>query len=287
MSTVSFCFVGFVVSKPSQKTDANLGVARQDLRIIYWLCLITAIILAVVYAFQNFYPDFMYTFSNVFSPFIATVAVLSSFFAMRKYWDNIGSQLSKIWLCFTLGMFLWFLGEIGWAIYTMVLNVEIPYPSIADIFWLSGYVPIFFALLLYIQIIQPAISARMFFASGTIVACVSAVAFPPLMLPVLADTSQQDLVTLGISLAYPSLDLALFLEAILGLLVFTATRLKGRVGMAWHFMNAAILSNVVADMAFSYTTMEGTYYNGHPLELLFHVGYLLFALAFYVHSREL
>jgi len=116
---------------------------------------------------------------------------------------------------------------------------------------------------------------------------VSAAAFPPLMLPVLADTSQQDLVTLGISLAYPILDLALFLEAILGLLVFTVTSLKGRVGRAWHFMNAAILSNVVADMAFSYTTMEGTYYNGHPLELLFHVGYLLFALAFYVHSREL
>jgi len=275
------------VSKLRQKTDANPLVVRRDFRIAYLLCLITAIGLTVVYAFQSFYPDFMYTFSNVVPLTIAGLAVLSSFFALRKYWDNIRSQLSKIWLCFTLGMCLWFLGELGWAIYTMVLNIEVPYPSIADIFWLIGYVPMFIALLLYIRIIQPAISARMFLASGTIVACVSVAAFPPLMLPVLADTSQQDIVTLGISLAYPGLDLALFLEAILGLLVFTVTRLKGRVGMAWHFMNAAILSNVVADMAFSYTTMEGTYYNGHPLELLFHVGYLLFALAFYVHSREL
>lgn len=264
-------------------------MVRRDLRIAYLLCLITAIGLALVYIFQSAYPDFMYTFSNVVSPIIAGVAVLSSFLAMRKYWDNIGSQLSKIWLCFTLGMFLWFLGELGWAIYTMVLNIEIPYPSIADIFWLSGYAPIFIALLLYIRIIQPAISKRMFFVSGTIVACVSAAAFPPLMLPVLADTSQQDFLTLSIGLAYPGLDFALFLEAILGLLVFTATSLKGRVGTAWHFMNAAILSNVVADMAFSYTTLEtvDTYYNGHPLELLFHMGYLLFALAFYVHSKEL
>jgi len=69
--------------------------------------------------------------------------------------------------------------------------------------------------------------------------------------------------------------------------VFKVTKLKGRVGMAWYFMNAAILSNVIADMAFSYTTMNDTYYNGHPLELLFHMGYLLFALAFYVHSKEL
>lgn len=278
-----------MVSQSGQRTDANLGVVRRNFRVAYLLCLITAIGLTVVYAFQNFYPDFMYTFSNVVSPIIAGVAVLSSFFALRRYWENIRSQLSKIWLCFTLGMFLWFLGELGWAIYTMVLNIEIPYPSIADIFWLSGYVPLFIALLLYVQLFKPAISSKMFFVAGTIVAGVSVLTFPPLTLPVLRDTSQQNFVTLGIGLAYPGLDLLLFLEAILGLLVFTVTRLKGRVGTAWYFMNAAILLNVVADMAFSYTTLEAvdTYYNGHPLELLFHVGYLLFALAFYVHSKEL
>jgi len=275
------------VSKPSQKTDANPRVIRRDLRIVYGLCLITAIGLIAIYIFQSFYPDFLYTFSNVISPFIAGVAVVASFFALRRYWDNIGSRLSWIWLCFTLGMMLWFLGELGWAIYTMVLNIEIPYPSIADVFWLIGYVPLFIALLLYIELIQPAISAKMFFMASAFVAVASAISFTLLMLPVLAGASEQDMVTLGISLAYPGLDLTLFLEAVLGLLVFTFTKMKGRVGKAWFFINFAILSNVVADEAFSYTTMEGTYYNGHPLELLFHFGYLLFALAFYVHSKEL
>jgi len=229
----------------------------------------------------------MYTFSNIVSPFMASAAVFSSFFALWKYWESIGSRLSKIWLCFTVGMMLWFLGELGWAIYTMVLNIEIPYPSIADVFWLIGYVPLFIALLLYIDLIQPAISGKMFFMAAAFVAVASAVSFTLLMLPVLAGASEQDMITLGISLAYPGLDLILFLEAVLGLLVFTFTMLKGRVGRAWFFINFAILSNVVADGAFSYTTMDGTYYNGHPLELLFHFGYLLFALAFYVHSKEL
>jgi len=287
MSTASFCFVGFVVGKTGQKTDANPLVARRDFKIAYLLCLITVIGLALVYIFQSFYPDFMYTFSNVVSPFIAGVAVLSSFFALRRYWDNIGSRLSRIWLCFALGMFLWFLGELGWAIYTMVLNVEIPYPSIADIFWLSGYVPLFIALLLYIQIIKPAISKMMLFTADAIVAGVGVIIFPVLVIPVIAYASEQDLVTLSIDLAYPGLDLVLFLEAILGLLVFTISRLKSRVGVAWHFINIAIIFNVVADITFSYFTLEGTYYNGHPQELLFHVGYLLFALAFYVHSKEL
>jgi len=229
----------------------------------------------------------MYAFSNVIAPAVAGVAVLLSFFALRRYWDNIGSRLSKIWLCFTLGMLLWFLGELGWTVYTMVLNVEIPYPSIADVFWLSGYVPLFIALLLYVKLFQPAISKKMFFVAGIMVAGVSATVFPTLMIPVLAEASQQDLVTVGISLAYPGLDLVLFLVAILGLLVFTVTSLKGRIGVAWHFINVAILFNVIADMTFSYTTLNGTYYNGHPQELLFHWGYLLFALAFYVHQKEL
>jgi hypothetical protein len=43
----------------------------------------------------------------------------------------------------------------------------------------------------------------------------------------------------------------------------------------------------VADLLFSYTTLQGTYYNGHPLELFYHWGYILYALAFYVHTKEL
>jgi len=276
-----------MVSRPRQEADSSLRTVKQSHRIAYLTCLIIALGLTALYTFQGFYPDFMYTFTNILSPVIAAMAVLSSFFALRRYWDNIGSRLSKIWLCFTLGMLLWFLGEFGWAVYTLVLNVEIPYPSIADVFWLSGYLPLFIALLLYVQLFQPAISSKMFLGSGVIVAGVSAATFPPLIMPILANASQQDLLILGINLAYPFLDLALFLEAIIGLLVFTVTRVKSSVGVAWRFMNVAILLNVVADITFSYTNMDGTYYNGHPLELLFHFGYLLFALAFYVHAREL
>jgi len=275
------------VNQPSQKTGANPRAPRRNFRFAYLLCLTTALGLAVVYAFQSFYPDFMYLFSNVIAPIAAGLAVLSSIFALRKYWDNIGSRLSKIWLCFTLGMLLWFLGELGWAVYTLVLNIEIPYPSMADVFWLSGYAPLFIALLLYVQLFQPAISTKILSVASTIVASVTVLTFPVLIFPVLAGASQQDFLTLGINLTYPSLDLFLFLEAILGLLVFTFTRLKSPVGVAWHFINAAILLNVLGDMVFSYTTLNETYYNGHPQELLFLWGYLLFALAFYVHSREL
>lgn len=275
------------MSNPNQKTVVNPRVNRRDLRVAYGLCLATTIGLIVVYLFQNFYPTFMYTFSNIIAPLTAGVAVLVSFLALRRYWDYFGSRQSKIWLCFSLGMLLWFLGELGWAVYTIVLNVEIPFPSIADVFWLSGYLPLFIALLFYVEMFQRAISVRLFLIAGVIVAFMSALVFSFLMIPVLADASQQDFLMLSISLAYPGLDIFLFLEAVLGLLVFTVTKHKGRIGLAWLFMNIAILSNVLGDMAFSYTTLNGTYYNGHLTELFFLFGYILFALAFYAHTREL
>jgi len=183
-------------------------------------------------------------------------------------------------------MLLWFLGECGWAVYTMVLNIEIPYPSVADVFWLSGYVPLFIALLLYVQLLKPAISTKIFLWATAIDTSISVMVFSPIIIPILLEASGQDLGLTILNLAYPSLDIILFLTTLLGLLVLTTTRLKGRLGVAWHLMNTAILLNVFGDVAFAHTTSSETYYNGHPLELLFLYSYIFFTLAFYVHKKE-
>jgi len=227
----------------------------------------------------------MLVLSNIFAPLTAGTAVAASFLALRRYWDTLSSRLSRIWLCFTLGMILWFLGELGWTIYVLVLGIEIPYPSIADIFWLSGYIPLFIALDLYIRLFRPALFRRMYFVGAALVSILSVTLFIVLAPPILE--AEEDVVTKIVSIAYPVLDLMLLSEAILGLLIFTMTKLKGRIGVAWLFINAGILMNVIADILFSYTTLQGTYYDGHPLELFFHWGYILFALGFYTHMKEL
>jgi hypothetical protein len=102
-----------------------------------------------------------------------------------------------------------------------------------------------------------------------------------LITPILG--AEEDLITILVDFAYPLLDLVLFSVSVLGLAVF----LKGRLGKSWLLINVGILSNVIADILFSYTTTQETYYSGHPLELLYHFGYLLFLLAFYIHTKEL
>jgi len=174
------------------------------------------------------------------------------------------------------------LGEVGWAVYTLLLNVEIPYPSIADAFWLIGYVPLFIALYLYVRAFRFSTPKLMHATADVVVSVVSLFLFAFLVTQILVAAAEET-TTLAVDIAYPALDLALFSLSILGLLIFA----KGKIARAWLLINGAILMNVVADILFSYTTLQGTYYNGHFLELFFHWGYILFALAFYTHRKEL
>lgn len=247
----------------------------------YKISLIIMIGLALLYVFQGYYPEFMSLFSDVSPPFIAFVAVLSSGLCLRKYWHSIKEKFSLIWLCFTLGVMFWFLGELGWTIYTRVLNIEIPYPSIADAFWLSGYIPFFIALYLYVKIFSSVLSRKMLVIALSIVLIITVCVSVTLMIPLLS--TGEDLTTLTIDFAYPFLDLLLFSVALLGLFVFR----QGQLGKSWLLINIGVLPDVTADILFSYTTAQETYYSGHPLELLYHFGYLFTFLAFYIHMKEL
>lgn len=244
------------------------------------IVLLVAIGLTLVFGLQGFYPDFIGPFSNVAPVVLAGAAVMASSLALQKYGRN-AKAFSLVWVCFTGGMFLWFLGELAWALYTLVVNVEIPYPSVADVFWLAGYVPLFVALYLYVKIFAGALSRRKLLIVLAAIATVSIVATVILIFPVVE--AVEDPTTQAVDLAYPLLDLALFSASLLGLAVFQ----KGKLGRSWLFINAAILATVIADFLFSYTTAQELYYSGHPTDLLYLYSYLLFFVAFYIHTREL
>jgi len=247
---------------------------------IYKACLALAVGLTLIYAFQGYYPELIAPISDAIFPFLAGIAAISAGLGSRKYGYH-SERFSVVWLCFTAGMLLWFLGELSWAVYTFFLSVEIPYPSIADIFWLAGYIPFLIALYFYAKTFEsvlPKRTLRMIWAAIVVLSVTVTVA---LMIPIV--TAEADSLTLVIDLAYPFLDLALFSTALLGLTIFHG----GTLGKSWMLINAGILANVAGDILFSYTTSQGIYYNGHLIDLLLAYGYILFALAFYVHAKEL
>jgi len=258
-----------------------------SLKNVYWLALIFALSLTAIYCFQNNYVDFMTIFSNAFPLFIAGAAVVASGFALRSYWENLESKFSRIWLGFHLGMIFWFFNEVSWALYTVIFNVKTPYPSVGDLYKLVGYGFLFFAIFAYIELFRPVISKKLVATASVFLLPTSVGIIPPLLLAVTAKAAELNQTTLLVNLVYPILDLSLLTQAIFGLLIFTTTELKGKMGIVWLLINAGIIMNVFGDLLFSYTNLQGTYYNGHPLELFFHMGYLFFILAFYTHMKRL
>ena len=199
---------------------------------------------------------------------------------MERYWRRAKGPFSAVWLYFTLGLFLWFVGEAVWAGYTLILGVELPYPSIADVFWIGGYIPLFIGLYSYVKLFGHALTKKTVAISMIMTVALTVLVSVVLFIPVLG--AEEDLTAVVMDVAYPILDLTLFSTALLGLIIFW----RGKLGKSWLLINAAIAMNVCADILFSYTTAQDIYYCGHMLDVLFDLAYLFFLMAFYVHTKE-
>lgn len=81
---------------------------------IYKASLILMVVLTLFYFFQGYYMGFLMFSSNILAPIIAGIAVIVSGFSLQKYWGKAGERFSMVWLFFTIGLFLWFVGEAIW-----------------------------------------------------------------------------------------------------------------------------------------------------------------------------
>ncbi len=184
-------------------------------------------------------------------------------------------------------MAFWFLSELSWAVMTLVLGLSNPFPSIANVYRLVGYGALFLSVFVYLGLFHDLISGKIVALSAAVTLPTSAGIIPSILLLTRGRVSTMNTSSALVAVAYPLFDLVLFAQAMLCLLVFTATRFKGRLKGAWLLLNAGILMNVFGDLLLSYTNLSEIYYAGHPLELFFFAGYILFALAFYAHTKEL
>jgi len=242
--------------------------------------LVSMIGVTLVFAFQSSYPAYIGPLSNVLPAACATTAFFSSFFCMRRYGFSLRLNFEAVWILFTLGMGLWALAEGSWAFYYFVLKVAVPYPSLADVFYMGGYIPIIAALLGYLDTFHEALTRRgLVFALFFIgIAVALALAF---VLPI--ELAQELSVTAFLTdMIYPVLDLVLLSLTVLSLAIFAG----GTIARWWMLFGAASAIYVVGDEFFLYQVAQGSYYNGSVDDLIFLLGYLTFALAFYVHRKE-
>jgi hypothetical protein len=233
-----------------------------------------AILLAVVYAYGQSNLPFIADFSNAITPIEAFAAFATATILYNAHRSGKGGGLSRVYAAYSLGMLFWLVAECTWTVYALVFRIEIPFPSMADVFWLLGYLPLLAALLLqawpFRDVFEPwkrvAIAVGMLLMTITILAAT----IPTL----LVENASEALV---VSVAYPILDALLLSVAIPVFLLF-------RKGSYWRptlFILLGIMLQLFGDLAFAQSILSGFYYVGSPIDLIFDYSYLILALGFY------
>jgi len=184
---------------------------------------------------------------------------------------GIGSH-GKSWVLFAIFAISWFTAEMIWDVNELILDID-PYPSGADFFWLLGYPFYFGFLIFYLKPFKKAISKKMIVSTSLI-----SIVFLILAFNVSYDTDLEptDLDNI-LALSYPLLDAIVLIPALIGVTLF----LTGKVNFLWTLMCLAIMCVIIADIGFYFGTLEEDYYSGHPIEILFHWVYILFAFGLY------
>jgi hypothetical protein len=243
--------------------------------------LISAAAIGITYFLAQADASYLYVLSNGLPPLLAIAAFIPAAAGLLRHGVNAKDRLSIVWLGYSLGVLFWFLGESTWAVYALWYSIPSPFPSVADGFWLAGYVPLMCA------IVMMASPFRDFFSSKKMLTVNLAVfALAGLLLAVLIPSTYVSwnggsFLELAISLAYPLLDVALLVVALPILFLFS----KGRFWRPFLFITIGLLLTFMADILFTWATLNDVYYDGSYLELFFHWSYLMLAYGFYLRFR--
>lgn len=210
---------------------------------------------------------------DIIEPLAAAIAVgLSILVIYRQKTDGL---MGKTYTFLGVGLALFLIAEIIWSYYEVVLEIENPFPSIADALWLIGYGPLlYFVFKLY----------RFFGASNSkthqLLAFVAGAVFLIYLISGISQaadfTTQGGITSFIISISYPLLDTALLIPAALIVL----NPIKGELtSIPWIFLAVLIMS--VGDSAFAYSS------NVTALQKMNWMWNLFFVTSYFVTSAGL
>lgn len=221
-------------------------------------------------------------YNSLFAFLYGLVPLLGGAFAMVGYrtWGGLSTVLGKAILLFGSGLFFWGCGQITWMYYVLFLGVEVPYPSLADFFFLPG---VFFYTLgtIYLSMTTGARFALKERFGKVYAVSVPLVALAVTYVVIIIIGKGGELVSEGSDALKTVLDIAYPLGDAVSLSVAGVV-----AGLSFRYLGGLYKYEIVsilvglavmfmADSVFSYTTTVGTAYNGSLGDYIFALGTFL------------
>ena len=202
---------------------------------------------------------------------VAGTAVCTSWSASRRC--RLSPKLRRAWRLFSLGLLGQLAGQVAFMVYDLL--GKMPYPSIADVLYLSFY-PLMLVGLLSLPVARNAVRARVQLAVDLAVVAIgsSATVVYVVLGPTLVANSGSPL-QVSFSVAYPVADMVL-------LVGLASLLLRGSAPSArWplRLLAAGLVLFMIGDIAYGYITLHSTYRAGDTIDATWMVALALMAIA--------
>ena len=191
-------------------------------------------------------------------------------------WSATGRQ-RRAWICLTVGLAGWAVGEALWIFYERVLH-QSPFPSLADAFYLLFPVGAGLATVMF-PVGYSGQSRARFVLDGFIVAVALFEISWVLVLRSVFEAGGTSAFALGLSLTYPVADIVIITVAVL---VLARARTGHRTTLA--LLTAGVILMALSDSAFAYLTANDAYFSGHLIEIGWAAAFLTFGMAALISS---
>jgi len=217
-------------------------------------------------------PDKDTTWNYLFNVGAGAFYFVAAIVAFRRWSKSSNNKVRAVARNFGAAAFLWGMGYIVWAFYNLVLEQTVPYPSLADVFFLTAYILLAMAMW-DLHNLHRFKSSRRAVVDSVIIVLVSAAA-------IFAFLNRPD-VSPDLGLAKNLLNVGYSLGDVI---LVAGALIIVRAGRIWQHKALLtvilfLLFQAAADFLFAYRNNAEQYWNGDTADLLFGVSGFLFAVA--------
>jgi len=237
--------------------------------VVVTLAVNSIILLAPDIEMQNY-------FGNILRPLVAAVA--SGLALIVVYRQKVSGIFGRSYAFLAGGLVLYLVAEILWAYYSIGLGIEVPFPSLADAFWLAAYAPFGYGLFSLSRLYTKHGKSKM---KALAVMSLSVAAFSSYyVLQLISVSDLTDPIPLAISITYPILDGILLVPA---LLVIISSGKGYLTSIPWIFVSW--IFTAIADSIFGFTAVTSIAGDISVWNLFYNAAYLSMATGLFWHNR--